>query len=95
MDLDGFLKSKNHLKKVAAYRWQDEAVNYAKALGFTPNKGWFRFFKDNFPKAEPKFRSIMELATRETIKNKEKYFYFMYYNGHRSFEENNARRSSK
>lgn len=54
MDLDDFLKTKKHEKKLAAYRWQDEAVNYASALGFAPNPGWFKFFKQNFPKHEPK-----------------------------------------
>jgi hypothetical protein len=80
MDLDTFLKTKSHEKKVAAYRWQDEAVNYAKALGFAPNKGWFQFFKQHFTKSEPRFRSIMEMATRPTIRNKQKYFYWMFFN---------------
>lgn len=86
MDLDAFLATKTHQKRLAAYRWQDEAVAYAKALGFVPNKGWFRFFKDNFPKHEPRFRSIMELATRPTIRNKQKYFYYMFYHGDKPYE---------
>ena len=80
MDLDQFLATKTAQKRLAAYRWQDEAVNYAKALGFKPNMGWFRFFKQYFTKSEPRFRSIMEMATKPTIRNKEKYFYWMYYN---------------
>jgi|WetSurSiteA1Bulk_404760.scaffolds.fasta_scaffold06581_5 hypothetical protein len=87
MDLDDFLKTKTHEKRVAAYRWQDEAVNYAKALGFKPNKGWFKFFKQNFQKFEPKFRSIMELATKDTIRNKEKYFMWMFYNGGKPYDK--------
>jgi hypothetical protein len=87
MDLDAFLATKTHQKRLAAYRWQDEAVNYAKALGFAPNKGWFKFFKDNFPKYESKFRSIMELATRPTIHNKEKYFYYMFYHRNEPYKE--------
>ena len=80
MDLDEFIAEKQHKKKIAAYRWQDEAVNYAKALGFAPNKGWFRFFKQNFEKYEPRFRSILEMASNPNINNKDKYFFWMFYN---------------
>lgn len=79
MDFNDYAK-KQVDKKYAAYRWQDEAVSYAKALGFVPNKQWFRFFKQNFEKQEPRFRSIMEKAVNPNINNKEKYFYWMYYN---------------
>ena len=80
MDLDEFIAEKQHKKKYAAYRWQDEAVNYAQKLGFAPNKGWFRFFKTYFEKNESRFRSIMEMALNPNINNKDKYFYWMFYN---------------
>ena len=82
MDFDSYANTEAN-KKYAAYRWQDEAVNYAKSLGFAPNKAWFRFFKTYFEKNEPRFRSIMEKAVNPNIKNKEKYFYWMYHNENR------------
>lgn len=80
MDFDEFIAEKQHQKKVAAYRWQDEAVNYAQKLGITPGKGWFRFFKTYFEKNEPRFRSILDMALNPNINNKDKYFYWMFYN---------------
>ena len=84
-DFDEFAKS-NEAKAVykkAPYskiRWQHEAVVYAEQMGFTPDKGWFKFFKTNFEKHEPRFRSIMEMAMNPNIDNKDKYFYWMFYN---------------
>jgi len=85
MDFDKFAKS-NEAKAVykkAPYsknRWQHEAVVYAEQLGFAPNKGWFRFFKTYFNKHETQFRSIMEKALNPNINNKDKYFYWLFYN---------------
>ena len=91
MDLDQYFAEKQHEKKYAAYRWQDEAVNYAQKLGFKPNKGWFKFFKTYFDKYEPKFLSIMEKAINPNIKNKEKYFYWMFYNENKNQSSNSWR----
>ena len=88
MKIDDYLDSpdsKANYRKApyAQHRWQHEAVVYAEKLGFTPNKAWFKFFKQNFEKHEPKFRSILEKAVNPNITNKDKYFYWMYHNENR------------
>ena len=59
-------------KPYATHRWQHEAAVYAEQMGFAPNKGWFRFFKQYFEKNEPRFRSILEKAMNPNITNKDK-----------------------
>jgi len=88
-DFDDFAKSNEAqaVYKKAAYakhRWQHEAVVYADRLGIKPDNQWFKFFKQHFYKHEPKFRSILEQASNPNIKKKDKYFYFMFYNGGRN-----------
>ena len=98
-DFDDFAKS-NTAKAIyrkAPYsknRWQHEAVVYAEKLGFAPNKGWFKFFKTNFEKYEPKFHSILDMALNPNIRNKDKYFFFMFYNQGKERDENKPRTSN-